>query len=100
MSPIVVVAVAFLAFGATARITRFLNSDVLAAPLRIAVNRRWGEDSYPATLIECPWCASIWVGAAVVPLAWWFGDTTWFALPAAWLTVSWVYGLVATNLDS
>lgn len=99
-SPIVVVAVAVIAFGAVARITRFLNSDVLAGPIRAWAIRRWGPDSQAATLIECPWCASIWIAAAVIPLAWWFGTATWFALPAAVLSASYAYGLLASNLDS
>lgn len=89
------VTIVFLAFGATARITRFINADDLAAPIRSGVVRRFGPQSKAATLIECPWCASIWVGAAVVPAAYWFGDRAWFQVPALWLTISYWYGWLA-----
>jgi hypothetical protein len=53
--------------------------------------------AYWNKLVRCPWCFSIWIGAA------WLG--VWEVLPTAtvivstWLALSAVAGLVARNLD-
>jgi hypothetical protein len=89
-----------LAFLATARVTRFFTSDVLAEPMRQWVASRWGEESRTAYLLTCPWCASIWVAPVpVAVLVWWWGGAPWFAAVAAWLGVSYLYGLAASRLD-
>lgn len=92
-------AVLLLSAGATARITRFITADVLAEPFRLSVERRLGPDHRLVYLMTCPWCASIWVSAAVVSTAVFLGQTTaWMAATAA-LTISYLYGLVASHLD-
>jgi hypothetical protein len=93
------VSVFLLALGAVARLTRLLNSDVLAAPFRTRVERRFGSGSRVAYLMTCPWCASIWIAPPVVAAAAALGGTWWFTFPAACLTVSYVYGLTASLLD-
>lgn len=93
-----------LGLGYVARPVRFLNWDTLAQPLREWVMLRWGGASKPYKLITCPWCASIWVAAPTAaavttftPYAgWWPNLFTWGGL---WLTYSWVYSLIAVNLD-
>ena len=90
-----VLGVVLLAFGVVARVTRFLTSDDLAGPIRSAVVRRFGPESAAATLTECPWCASIWISAAVTPVAYWCGGHWWFQVPALWLTLSYGYGFLA-----
>jgi Protein of unknown function (DUF1360) len=92
-------AVFLLSLGAVARITRFVNSDDLASSVRTAVLRRYGPDSYFYTLLSCPWCLSIWVAAAVVPLAWYCGESAAFQIPAAALSISQLYALAAANWD-
>jgi hypothetical protein len=96
---LIALTVALLTFGATARITRFLNADEFARPIREWVERRFGTDSWLDYLIGCPWCLSIWVAAVVVPLGYWFGTTPWFFLPASALTVSYGYALLAQTAD-
>ena len=91
-----------LGFGVTARVTRFVNSDVLAAPLRIWVMRRFGPTSKAMTLVECPWCLSIWVAAGAAAVATWAADwplPAWIVGPGLALTWSYLYGLIAVNLD-
>ena len=88
-----------LAFGATARITRFVNDDYLAEPLRNWVFDRFGQESRLAYLATCPWCLSPWVAAAVVLAAYWLGDTGWYIIPASILTISYGYGLLAQAAD-
>lgn len=88
-----------LILGAVARVTRFLNSDVLAEPIRDAVTTKFGEDSKPATLIECPFCASIWIAAIITPLGYFLGHTPFFVIPAVLLTVSYIYAITASWVD-
>lgn len=93
------VSVFLLALGLTLRVTRFLNSDVLAQPFRDWVDRRFGDASKIAYLIACPWCASIYVAAAVMTIAYLYGETPAFIITAAAATASYVTGLVSINLD-
>jgi hypothetical protein len=88
-----------LALGAVLRVTRFLNADVLAEPLRSAVERKWGDDSKPAYLMTCPWCASIWVAAAIVPVAYLAAGLTVWHVIASILTISWLVGIADANLE-
>lgn len=51
-----------------------------------------------AYLLSCPWCMSVWVGAAVT-----YATNLWVSVPMPWLT--WaaacaVTGLLANSLDS
>jgi hypothetical protein len=79
------------------RLTHFITKDAFPpiAAFREYVGLRFGEDSSWAYLVECPWCVSIYVGAAVV-----VGTSMAFAsvpLPVlVWLTSSAVTGLIAT----
>ncbi|MGI5292713.1 hypothetical protein ACQEVF_56710 [Nonomuraea polychroma] len=88
-----------LALGATARVTRFFNSDVLAAPIRAWILRRHGPASKWTYLAQCPWCLSIWVAPIAVTAAWLSAGAWWFTIPAAALSASYVYGLIAQHLD-
>lgn len=89
-----------LALGAVARVTRFVNADILAQPIRNLAMRRHGPGGHAAILIHCPWCLSIWIAAPLAPLAYWYGDRAWFVIPAAWLSLSYVYAIVAQWADS
>lgn len=88
-----------LALGAVARITRFINSDTLVEPVRRKVLRRYGPESWWYTLITCPWCMSVWVAAAVTPLAWIGARSPVFLLPAMALSMSYLYAIVTMHLD-
>lgn len=110
-----------LGFAIVARSTRFVNSDVLAEPLRM-----WAEgierpgarfrkskralrkylravfgDDLPI-LFTCPWCLSIWfalpVAIVAVVLSWPYSHD-WYAVLGVWLGYSYVYGVAANNLD-
>lgn len=95
----VTICVFLLALGAVIRVTRFLNSDALAEPLRDAAARRWGDHSRIAYLLGCPWCASIWIAPLIMYAAYRWGETPWFVVAAGSLAVSQVTGLVSLNLD-
>ena len=113
---------AVLGFFIVARATRFVNSDVLGEsirhwaagiekPGRLRRLKRAARRPLRAvfgdeltTLVNCPWCLSIWFAlpvAAVVVLG--FGHFSpgpaALALVSLWLGYSYVYGLVALNLD-
>lgn len=88
-----------LTLGAVLRITRFLNADVLAEPFRSWVERTFGEDSKLAYLVTCPWCASIWVALAVVPVSYFAGgDVLWF-IACSILSISYLVGIADANLE-
>lgn len=78
------------------RITVFIAKDAFP-PMQASrdwVIRRAGEDSSVAYLMECPWCVSIYVGAAVVAGT----DLVGVSVPVpvlVWLVSSAVTGLLA-----
>lgn len=54
------------------------------------------RDSKLATLITCPWCASMWLAGPVVASAIWWGDGRGWLLAAGTLAASAVTGFLAT----
>lgn len=111
-----------LGFFVVARSVRFVNSDVLAEPIRMWADgiekpgrlrklKRWVRRPLYAVfgdelsiLVTCPWCLSIWfafpVSVAVVAISGDFGalGNAW-AVVGLWLGYSYLYGLTALNLD-
>lgn len=111
----------FLIFVATHRVTRLITRDaipIIAVP-REAFVSRWATaaDAPPessrlsltgrktnlvmksiAYLWECDWCASVWVAAIIVFLAWrWtpLGGQHWLVAVLVGLSASSVTGLIA-----
>lgn len=98
---------------ATARLTRFITTDVLFDPVRTPVIRKLVWDKRPglrtprfhrvrdklAYLIVCDWCASVYVGAAVSGawMAW--GETMWFMGLMAALAASYATGFLSSITD-
>jgi hypothetical protein len=77
---------------ATMRVTRLVTTDYLTEP-----PRRWVQRHAPeklAYLVGCPWCASVWTGAALALLAvrW---PTWWVVALLLGLASSQVTGLLA-----
>ena len=54
---------------ATARATRVIVIDEVAAPLRNWVLRTWPVPSKPSKLIRCYWCAGFWVALVLTVYA-------------------------------
>lgn len=82
---------------ATVRATRLVNRDYLIRP---AV--RWVQARVPyrvAYLLGCPWCLSVWVGAAVAAVGLWWptNRAVWAVLIG--LAASQLAGLAAVWLD-
>ena len=89
---------AFLAIGATYRISRMITADYITKPLRTHVNRRWGDNRL-SYFVTCDWCVSFWVswGPAALAVFWPTNRLVWLVLLA--LTASAVTGLAASRLE-
>lgn len=119
--PVTVLAL-LLAFGATARLTRLVTTDVFpptvalrARVLAIGVRRHTRplnaasgvtrtdtslavdktRSWWPYKLLTCGWCLSFWIGLAAVTVAYFQPRAWWFLLPAAALTASHITGLLS-----
>jgi hypothetical protein len=46
---------------ATARLTRLICKDDLTTPVRLWVDRKFGQESLISRLIWCHWCSAVWV---------------------------------------
>lgn len=89
---------------AVARLTGLATIDAITAPLRRALVMRSRRTRRTLTFLiggtdehtnGCPWCASIWIGAAAAPLVWFWGHTPWLFIPALALAMSQVTGMLA-----
>jgi hypothetical protein len=85
---------------AVARVTGLIVSDTITEDARDALIKRL--DDRPRTLgafvigvIECPWCAGMWVALAASPLAWFFGHSPVMLIPAIALAFSQVTGMIS-----
>lgn len=74
---------------------------------KVAWKLDW-HDAYKA-FFGCPWCVGLWVYLFTLLFAWlvvlgptWtvWGGPWWVTVPAFTLAFRWVYGLVASTLDS
>lgn len=90
-----------LAVAAVVRLTRFVNLDVLFEPVRTWVEAKLGADSKIAYLLSCPWCASMWIAAVVMPTAYAMAGTrfTAFEVAASILAASYAAGLADRFLE-
>lgn len=107
-----------LAAGATARLTRLIGKDSITFFFRDwlaahSEDAREGRDrsgpvkatarerffTFVEDMVVCPWCLSIWLSVPVAVLAWFFGGSAWFVIPALALTVSHVTGVVAVKTE-
>lgn len=83
---------------AVARLTGLVTADTITEPVRDRIIG-WLDDSpgssgqWFATLITCPWCASIWLSLVAAPLVWAWGDTPVMLIPAIMLTFSQITGM-------
>lgn len=96
MRPFAFVVVALAVY----RITRLVVSDTLTEPLRERTTyklREIGFSGWLKDLLDCPWCASIWLGAgATVMVFCWPRVTFWLSVPFALAAIT---GLISKNLD-
>lgn len=86
---------------AVARVTGLIVADSITEPMRDALIG-WLDDrpatlgSFIAALIQCPWCAGMWVSLIAAPLVWFWGDTPVMLIPAIALAFSQVTGMISS----
>lgn len=86
---------------AVARMTGLVVADSITEPARDALIG-WLDDrpatlgSFIAALIQCPWCAGMWISLAAAPLVWYWGDTPVMLIPAIALAFSQVTGMISS----
>jgi hypothetical protein len=73
--------------AATWRITRLVVDDEIARPFREAVSKRW-PGSKAEYLVNCPYCVSVWAGAAAAVMPKWLACS--LAFSAGTLGAKWV----------
>lgn len=83
---------------AVARVTGLVVADSITESLRDWIIVRL--DDRPATagealatLIQCPWCAGMWISLFAAPLVWFWGDSPVMLIPAVALAFSQVTGM-------
>lgn len=81
---------------AVARVTRLITTDTILDPPRSWLLRRLQSERLKY-LIVCDWCMSIWVAAAITPIAWHHSHTPWYLIPATALAASHMTGLLAQH---
>ena len=54
----------------SARLTRLINDDEIAHPIRNWAVRRWGPAGKIPYLLHCRWCAGLWVSTLLCGFAW------------------------------
>lgn len=85
---------------AVARVTGLITADAITEPVRDRMIG-WLDDTpgsagqWFATLITCPWCASVWVAFTASPLIWFWGDSAVMLIPAVALAFSQVTGMTS-----
>jgi hypothetical protein len=85
---------------AAARLTGLVVADSLTEPVREWLILRLDDRPHTAgasiaTLIECPWCAGMWISLVTSPMAWFWGDSPFMLIPAIALAFSQVTGMTA-----
>lgn len=80
---------------AVARVTRLINADRITEAPRNALVRRLDPEGLAAYMVFCPWCVSVYTGAAGAAAWWAWGETRVFTAAVAALAASHVAGLLA-----
>jgi hypothetical protein len=85
---------------AVSRVTGLIVSDTITEGARDAL-LGWLDDrpktlgAFVAGVIECPWCAGMWVALVAAPLVWFWGGSPVMLIPALALAFSQVAGATA-----
>lgn len=85
---------------ATARVTGLITLDAITEDLRDNLIG-WLDDrpktfgSFLAALVQCPWCAGVWVSAVAAPLVWFWGDRPVLLIPALAMAFGQVAGMIS-----
>ena len=87
----------FLCIGATLRLWRVYELDVIGEPLRKLADK--APDGGFATFLGCVYCLGFWLSVGVVGSALLWADTWGWQLLCASLTVSYLLGQLHTRLE-
>jgi len=85
---------------AVARVTGLIVADSITEPARDRLIA-WLDDrpgslgAFIAALIQCPWCAGMWVSLLAAPLVWAWGGHPALFVPALALAFSQLTGMTA-----
>lgn len=85
---------------AVARVTGLVTTDAITEGARDGLIG-WLDDrphtlgAFVTALINCPWCASVWVAIGAAPLVWFWGDHPALIVPALALAFSQITGMVS-----
>ena len=88
-----------LAIALIVRVTRLLVADQISYRPRAAIVVKLGPEHALSYFVTCPWCVSVWVGAAVGALAYYFGDHPAFYIAGLAAAGSMAAGYSATHLE-
>lgn len=86
---------------AVARVTGLIVADSITEPARDAIIAKLDDrpatlGAFLAALIQCPWCAGMWVSLIAAPLVWFWGDSPIMLVPALALAFSQITGMTAS----
>lgn len=84
-----------ITIGAIIRVTRLVTADYITAPIRERLSARWGQDSQRAYLINCDYCASVYVAAIISTISVYWGDNRIVIIALIALTASYATGFIA-----
>jgi hypothetical protein len=85
---------------AAARVTGLIVADTITEPVRDWLFG-WLDDrpktlgAFVAGVIECPWCAGMWVALVASPLVWFWHASPVMLIPALALALSQFIGMTA-----
>lgn len=91
MDPLVFLVASLAAY----RVTMLVTADEITRPTREALTAR--VPARVGYLLDCPWCASVWVCPPVVGSAYWWGDGWGWWVTAGGLAASAVTGVLASH---
>lgn len=89
-----------LCLGAALRIWRVYDVDDIGQPLRNAAD--WLSERGPdwvTILFSCIYCLGFYLCVGLVTLGYFFGDTAWFIIPTASLSVSFLLGELYNRVE-
>lgn len=113
-----------LAFALVLRLTRLITTDSITEPLRARLHTAVSPQLFgtydqvskamltspwtPTTraadflrrLTDCDWCVSLWLAAALSPLAWTAGSSPLFQIPAIAAAFSYLVGFTTTATEA
>jgi hypothetical protein len=86
-----------LCLGATLRLWRVFEIDVIGHPLRKLADK---TPPKVGDFLACVFCAGFWLSAAVVTTGYYWGDTAVWLVLSGSLSISWLLGQIHPRLEA